>query len=70
MRPRTTAYRIIAKGTGWAVDHDGALEGDYATKEAAFEAVIGPASNSIKDGLGVTIEIDPPLGDDPALGAD
>ncbi len=30
------SYRIVRKGMKQAVDHDGALEGEYATKEAAF----------------------------------
>lgn len=70
MPSKKTAFRVVAKGDGWAIDHNGTLEGDYATKEAAFEAIIGPASNSIKSGFGVSIEIDGPVGDDSALGAD
>jgi hypothetical protein len=41
-----------------AVEHDGQIEGDgYIFKEAAFEAIIGAASLSIKDGHNVTITI-------------
>jgi hypothetical protein len=32
-------YEIIRNGKTWTIDHDGTHEGDYATKEAAFEAV-------------------------------
>jgi hypothetical protein len=55
------AYYSIVKlnGSGhWAIRHDGKLCGDYATKEAAFEAAVGPASNAIKQGLAVTISVD------------
>jgi hypothetical protein len=34
----TETYKITDNGRGWAVNHDGQLEGDYATKEAALEA--------------------------------
>jgi hypothetical protein len=50
-------YRIVRKGTSWAVDHDGDLEGDYATKEAAFEAAAAAASTCIHEGLGVMITV-------------
>lgn len=51
------AYNIVRSGQSWAVEHDGTVHGDYATKEAAFEAVAGAASNAIKDGLGITITV-------------
>lgn len=51
-------YRIVAHNGGWGVLHDGIILGDYATKEAAFESVLGPASNAIKTGQGVTITVD------------
>jgi hypothetical protein len=50
-------YRIVRKGMSWAIDHDGAMEGDYATKEAAFEAAAAAASTSIHDGFGVMITV-------------
>ena len=50
-------YKIVRRGDSWVVDHDGSFEGDYATKEAAFEAAAAAASNAIKDGLGITISI-------------
>jgi hypothetical protein len=51
------SYRIVRKGMSWVVDHDGALEGDYATKEAAFEAAAAAASTSIHDGHGIMITV-------------
>jgi hypothetical protein len=50
-------YKVIPAGPSWAVDHDGKASGEYATKEAAFEAIIGVASNAIKDGHEVRIYI-------------
>ena len=35
-------------GTGWAVNHDGRLEGEYETKEAAFEAIKFAAAKAVK----------------------
>jgi hypothetical protein len=50
-------YKIVRQGKNWAVDHDGDLEGDYATKEGAFEAAAMAASNAIKDGVGIVITV-------------
>lgn len=50
-------YQVVRQGKSWAVDHDGRLEGDYATKEAAFEAIVAAASNAIKDGNGIAIKV-------------
>jgi len=55
----TETYKIVRNGGSWAVNHDGALEGDYATKEAAFESAAVAASNAIKDGVGVSITVEP-----------
>lgn len=65
----TETYKIVRSGEGWAVDHDGTLEGDYATKEAAFESAAFAASNAIKDGVGVVINVAPRLPGENALGA-
>lgn len=51
------SYAIVRSGTAWRVDHGGTLEGDYATKEAAFEAAAAAASNAIKGGHGVSIAV-------------
>jgi hypothetical protein len=56
---KTANYNIVRSGDSWAIDHDGVLEGDYVTKEAAFEAVVAAASNSIKAGFGVSIKVEP-----------
>ncbi|MCC6887056.1 MAG: DUF2188 domain-containing protein [Hyphomicrobiales bacterium] len=63
------AYSVVKRSDGWAIDHDGRAEGAYATKEAAFEAIAGVASNAIKQGHEVRIHV--PGGDGgPALGSD
>jgi len=50
-------YQVVRRGKSWAVDHDGQLEGDYVTKEAAFEAIVAAASNAIEDGYGIAIKV-------------
>ena len=39
----------------WAVRHDGNLEGQFATKEAAFEAAVMAASLAMREGHEVQI---------------
>jgi len=64
-----TNYSIIRSDhSSWTVDHDGDVGGEYATKEAAFEAAAAAASNAIKDGLGVTITVPAPAPGESALG--
>lgn len=43
-------YEIAEKGKSWTVLHDGAANGEYATKEAAFEAAVATASVAIRQG--------------------
>jgi hypothetical protein len=43
-------YAVIAVGDHWGVLHDGNVEGDFATKEAAFESAIAAASLAIREG--------------------
>lgn len=63
------AYAVKRAGNGWAVEHDGRIEGtDYISKEAAFEAIIGAAWLSIRDGHDVTINISGQTGAESALG--
>jgi hypothetical protein len=63
-------YKIGHHGTGWGVEHDGEMTGPYETREAAFEAAIGPASNALKLGYGVSITVEPSAKHEPALGSD
>ena len=61
-------YQIIRNGNSWAINHDGHVEGDYATKEAAFESAATAASNAIKDGVGVVITVEPRVPGESSLG--
>jgi len=36
---KTAVYKIVRRGQEWAIHHDGEVEGNYATKEGAFEAI-------------------------------
>jgi hypothetical protein len=66
---KSVAYRIVHAHDGWGVEHDGKIEGSYDTKEAAFEAAVGPASNAIKLGYEVSIMVEGSERREPALGA-
>ncbi|MDB5621324.1 hypothetical protein [Tardiphaga sp.] len=43
-------YSIVATGKTWSVLHDGELEGDFITKESAFEAAVAAASLALREG--------------------
>lgn len=43
-------YAITAVNGRWSILHDGEVEGDYITKEAAFEAAVAAASLAIREG--------------------
>jgi hypothetical protein len=44
------SYAVIEYGERWAILHDGSMEGDYDTKEAAFEAALAAASLAVREG--------------------
>lgn len=48
-------YRILPFEGGWGVAHDGATQGPYATKEAAFEATAAAASIAMREGHSIEI---------------
>lgn len=50
-------YAIIAIGKSWGILHDGNVGGDYATKEAAFEAAVAVASLAIREGHEVHVSV-------------
>jgi len=61
-------YSIVRmNGSGWAIRHDGKLTGRYATKAAAFEAAVAPASDAVKEGHAVTISVEGSEGLQPML---
>ena len=41
-------YRVVSKGNGWSVLHDGAAAN--ASKEAAFESAVAAASLALREG--------------------
>lgn len=43
-------YAVVAHEHRWSVLHDGNLEGDFETKEAAFEAAVVAASLAMREG--------------------
>jgi hypothetical protein len=50
-------YKVIARGSGWSVLHDGAAANDYASKEAAFESAVAAASLAIREGHEVHVSV-------------
>jgi Uncharacterized protein conserved in bacteria (DUF2188) len=62
-------YRIVPADDGWGIEHDGKISGHYLTKEAAFEAAVGPAANAIKEGLAVAIQVPGKRAGEAALGS-
>jgi hypothetical protein len=55
-------FHVAPESDGWKVDTDGGLSGPYLTREAAFEALLGPASTAIKQGdeIRIVVEAPPP----------
>ncbi len=50
-------YKVVPNEDGWSVEHDGARDGAYSTREAAFEAVVAAATGAIKSGHEITIAV-------------
>jgi hypothetical protein len=50
-------YAVISVADRWGVLHDGNVEGDFATKEAAFESAIAAASLAIRQGHEVHVSV-------------
>ena len=49
------SYAVLEQGDKWIVLHDGESNGDFATKEAAFESAIAAASLAIRQGHEVSV---------------
>jgi hypothetical protein len=50
------SYRISATAGGaWTIVHDGKSEGQYLSKEAAFEAAVAAASLALREGHEVEV---------------
>ena len=50
-------YAVIAVGNHWSVLHDGNVEGDFVTKESAFESAIAAASLAIREGHEIHVSV-------------
>jgi hypothetical protein len=50
-------YSIVAVRDQWGVLHDGNVNSQYATKEAAFEAAAAAASLAIREGHEVHVSV-------------
>jgi hypothetical protein len=51
------SYAVIPTRSGWSILHDGAAEGEYTTKEAAFESAVAAASLAIREGHEVHVSV-------------
>ena len=51
------SYAVIATSKGWGILHDGAVEGESETQEAAFESAVVAASLAIRDGHEVHVSV-------------
>ena len=50
-------YAIVPLRDQWGVLHDGDVNGEYATKEAAFEAAVSAASLAMRQGHEVHVSV-------------
>jgi hypothetical protein len=50
-------YAVVAVGDRWGVLHDGDVEGDFVTKESAFESAIAAASLAIRQGHEIHVSV-------------
>ena len=50
-------YAIVPLLDQWGVLHDGDVNGQYATKEAAFEAAVSAASLAMRQGHEVHVSV-------------
>lgn len=62
-------YAIVPVRDQWGVLHDGNINGEYATKEAAFESAAAAASLAIREGHEVHLSVPAREAGESALGA-
>jgi len=60
-------YAIIPVRDQWGVLHDGTVNGEYATKESAFESAMAAASLAIRQGHEVHVSVPGRQDDEAAL---
>jgi phosphotransferase system HPr-like phosphotransfer protein len=64
------SYAIIQNADKWSILHNGDTEGEYDTKEAAFESAVAAASLAIREGHEVLVSAPSHVaGNGTALGA-
>jgi hypothetical protein len=51
------SYAIVEHRGGWVILHDGEAEGDFETKEAAFESAVSAASLAVRQGHEVHVSV-------------
>lgn len=50
-------YEIVPVGKRWGIRHEGRINGEYSTKEAAFESAAAAASMAIHQGHEVHVSV-------------
>jgi hypothetical protein len=50
-------YEIVPVGKFWGIRHDGKINGEYSTKESAFESAAIAASTAIHQGHEVHVSV-------------
>lgn len=50
-------YAIVPVENEWGVLHDGNVNGQYATKESAFESAVAAASLAVRQGHEVHVSV-------------
>jgi hypothetical protein len=50
-------YSIVPVRDQWGVLHDGDVNGEYATKESAFESAVAAASLAVRQGHEVHVSV-------------
>jgi hypothetical protein len=61
-------FAILRRDDHWAIDENGQVSGEYISREAAFEAAAGAASNLLKVGDGIAIVVEEPAVNESGLG--
>lgn len=51
------SYAIVEHAGTWVILHDGEAEGDFETKEAAFESAVSAASLAVRQGHEVHVSV-------------
>jgi hypothetical protein len=57
MKMGLAQYSIVPIRDQWGVLHDGNINGEYATKESAFESAVAAASLAIRHGHEVHVSV-------------